>query len=91
MPKLRKARSQKGKKKRVQKRQVSRKVKDDTGISTGNEKRRVKLPKTAENGINFPKKAENGLSFPKKAENGLNFPKKAENGLNFPKKRLRMG
>ena len=65
------------------KRQARWKAKDDL---TGNARKGLNFPKTAENGLNFPKKAENGLNFPKKAENGLNFPKKAENGLNFPKK-----
>ena len=46
----------KRKKKREQKRQASRKVKDDTGISTGDEKE----------GLNFPPKGCEWVKLPQK-------------------------
>ena len=86
MPRLRKvSEKQTREKKRVQKRQARKSVKEDSDLLTGDEKEGLNFPKKAENGLNFPKKAENGLNFPKKSANGLNFPKKSENGLNFPK------
>ena len=87
MPRLRKvSEKQTREKKRVQKRQARKKVKEDSDLSTGDKKEGLNFPKKAENGLNFPKKADDGLNFPKKSENGLNFPKKSENGSNFPKK-----
>ena len=87
MPRLRKgSEKQTREKKRVQKRQARKKVKEDSNLSTGDEKEGLNFPKKADDGLNFPQKADDGLNFPKKSENGLNFPKKSENGLNFPKK-----